>query len=154
VPTVCTTYFNIQQLWILPRMYLLVSYHLQNSNFTCYFVWEWNVVCRFGKNTDWGSLRTGCWGEYLDPRRMKWQDAGENCIMGRSIVSTFHQILLGRSNQGRGRGMWRTEFWLKAWREKTTRQTRRTWEDNIKMDLKEIWIQGVEWIHLAYCRGS
>jgi hypothetical protein len=26
---------------------------------------------------------------------------------------------------------------------------RRRWEDNIKMDLREIWIDGANWIHLA-----
>jgi len=26
------------------------------------------------------------------------------------------------------------------------------WEDNIRMDLKEIWWEGVEWVHLAQVR--
>jgi hypothetical protein len=30
---------------------------------------------------------------------------------------------------------------------------RRTWEDNIRMDLKEIWWEGVDWIHLAQDRN-
>jgi hypothetical protein len=29
---------------------------------------------------------------------------------------------------------------------------RRRWEDNIKMDLREIWIDGANWIHLAQDR--
>jgi hypothetical protein len=41
-----------------------------------------------------GCLGTGCLGEYLDQRGIKWQEVGENCIMRSSIVCTFHQILL------------------------------------------------------------
>jgi hypothetical protein len=48
-----------------------------------------------GKNTDWRCFRTGCFGEYLDLRGMKWQEGGENCIMRSSIICTLHQILLG-----------------------------------------------------------
>jgi hypothetical protein len=28
-------------------------------------------------------------------------------------------------------------------------RTRRRWEDNIKMDLREMWWDGVDWIHLV-----
>jgi hypothetical protein len=31
-------------------------------------------------------------------------------------------------------------------------RSRRRWEDNIKMDLKEIWFEVVNWIHLAQNR--
>jgi hypothetical protein len=31
---------------------------------------------------------------------------------------------------------------------------RRRWEDNILMDLREIWFGDVDWIHLAQDRGS
>jgi hypothetical protein len=71
--------------------------------------------------------------EYVDPRGMTWQEAGENCIMRRSIVRTLHHILLAWSNQGGwdGRGMYRAWGWweirinfsLKAWREEITRKT-------------------------------
>jgi len=40
-------------------------------------------------------MTTGCWGEYLDPRGRKWQEAGEDCI-----PCTLHQILLGSPNKG------------------------------------------------------
>jgi hypothetical protein len=33
-------------------------------------------------------------------------------------------------------------------------QTWHRWEDNIKMDLKEIALEGVEWIHLAQDRDQ
>jgi hypothetical protein len=55
-------------------------------------------LCGFGK-TDWGCLRTGCWGEYLDLRGMKWQEDGENCIysvtMGWDCVSVELRPLTG-----------------------------------------------------------
>jgi hypothetical protein len=31
---------------------------------------------------------------------------------------------------------------------------RSRWEDNIKMDRREIWLEGVNWIHLAQDRGQ
>jgi hypothetical protein len=40
--------------------------------------------------TLWGCLRTGCWGEYLDGREMKWQEIGENCIMRSFITCNPH----------------------------------------------------------------
>jgi hypothetical protein len=30
----------------------------------------------------------------------------------------------------------------------------RRWEDNIRMDLREIWWEGVNWMHLAQDRGQ
>jgi len=33
--------------------------------------------------------------EYLDLRRRKWQEAGEDCMMRNFITCTLHQILLG-----------------------------------------------------------
>jgi hypothetical protein len=32
-------------------------------------------------------------------------------------------------------------------------RTRREWEDNNKMDLQEIGLEGADWIHLAQDRG-
>jgi hypothetical protein len=34
------------------------------------------VLC-VENNTDWGCLRTGCWGEYLDLRGIKWPEVGK-----------------------------------------------------------------------------
>jgi hypothetical protein len=39
-------------------------------------------------------LRTGCWEEYLDQRGIKWQEAGENCIMRSFITCTLLTYLL------------------------------------------------------------
>jgi len=41
------------------------------------------IGVRFGlsherKNTDQEYMRTGCWGKYLDLRRVKWWEAGED----------------------------------------------------------------------------
>jgi hypothetical protein len=38
----------------------------------------------------------------------------------------------------------------KTWREETTSETRRRWEENIKLDLKEIERAGVDWIQMAH----
>jgi hypothetical protein len=34
------------------------------------------------------------------------------------------------------------------------RRPRRRWENNIRMDLREIGWEGVDWIHLVYDRGQ
>jgi len=63
-----------------------------------------------GKNVDWGYLRTGCWREHLDLRRMKLQDAGGNCMMRGFIIFNLHQILLWWLYQVRWRmhaGRWK-----------------------------------------------
>jgi hypothetical protein len=58
-------------------------------------------------HTDWGFLRTECWGGYLDLEGRK-TDHGENCIMMNFITRILHRILLGWLNQGGwgGRDMW------------------------------------------------
>jgi hypothetical protein len=40
-------------------------------------------------------------------------------------------------------------FGLKTCRKKPLRRPRRRWKDNIKIALKEIWWEGVDWIHMA-----
>jgi hypothetical protein len=37
----------------------------------------------------------------------------------------------------------------KPGRERPFRRTRRRWEDNIIMDVREIWWEGVDWMHVA-----
>jgi hypothetical protein len=48
----------------------------------------WSLTLR---NLDWGCLRTGCWGEYLDWKEMKWREIGGNCIMRSFITCTPRQ---------------------------------------------------------------
>jgi hypothetical protein len=49
----------------------------------------WSLTLR--RNTDWGCLKTGCWGEYLDWRGIKWQEIGGNCLTRGFITCTLWQ---------------------------------------------------------------
>jgi hypothetical protein len=53
--------------------------------------------------------------------------------MGEGI--SFYRVLVGRSKGERSLG-----------------RPRRSWEDNIKLDLKEIWIDGANWNRLGQDR--
>jgi hypothetical protein len=66
-------------------------------------------------------------------RKMKW--AGHEARM-REMRSAF-KILVGKSEENR-----------------LLRKTNFRWEDNIKMDIKETWWDGVNWIHLAQERDQ
>jgi hypothetical protein len=41
---------------------------------------------------------------------------------------------------------------IKSGGKRTLRRPRHKWEDNIKMDLREIEWEGVDWIHMAHYR--
>jgi hypothetical protein len=81
------------------------------------------------ENTDWGCLRTGCSGEYMDLRGMQWQKVGENCIMRSFMVRTLHQIVIVWPRQGtvvgglcslHGEGeKWVQRFGCKCWCQQT-----------------------------------
>jgi hypothetical protein len=51
-----------------------------------------------------------------------------------------------------GRGEVFTIFWLGGSKVRKLGRPRRKWEDNIKTDLREIWIDGASWIQLAQNR--
>jgi hypothetical protein len=49
----------------------------------------WSLTLR---NIDWDYLGTGCRGGYLDPRKMKWREIGENYILRSFTTCTLHQV--------------------------------------------------------------
>jgi hypothetical protein len=49
------------------------------------WLWHW------GRNIDWGCLRTGCRREYLDRREIIWHEIWENYIMKSFITCTLLQ---------------------------------------------------------------
>jgi hypothetical protein len=64
-------------------------------------------------------------------RRMRWAGHVARVGEGRGV----YRVLVGRPEGKR-----------------PLRRPRRRWEDNIKMDLREIGIDGANWIHLAQDR--
>jgi hypothetical protein len=52
---------------------------------------------------------------------------------------------------GKGRGVYKVLVGRPE-RKRSLGRPRRGWEDNIKLDFREIWINGVNWIHLAQDR--
>jgi hypothetical protein len=125
------------------------------------FITSKSGVWNQGKNTDLGCLRTGCLGEYLDLRGMKWQQGGENCIIRSSIFCNLHQIYdddndqikedeMGGEYSTHGKdGKCVQNLILEVWRKEPLGRPTRRWEDNIKMDLWEIGFGGTDWIHMA-----
>jgi len=112
------------------------------------------------KNIDSGCLRTGCWGECLDLRGGKWRLAGKDWIMRSFTTCKLQQILLGWSSQGGWDGIgWvghlaRTEEMRNAYnilvgKSEGERPLGMSYEDNIRMDLREICWEVVDWMHLA-----
>jgi hypothetical protein len=67
----------------------------------------------------------------IKSRRMRWAEHVARMGEGRSV----HRVLVGRPEGKRRLG-----------------RPRRRWEDNIKMDLREIGIDGANWIQLAQDR--
>jgi hypothetical protein len=67
----------------------------------------------------------------IKPRRMRWTGHVARMGEGRGV----YRVLVGRPESKRPLG-----------------RPRRRWENNIKTDLREMWIDGVNWIRLAYDR--
>jgi hypothetical protein len=65
----------------------------------------------------------------INLRRISW--AGHAESMGK--MRNAYEILVGKSERKRPLG-----------------RPRRRWEDNIKEDLREIVLDSVDWVHLAY----
>jgi hypothetical protein len=45
-------------------------------------------------------------------------------------------------------------LWLDRERNRQLGKARRRWEDNVRIDLREIWREGVDWMHLAQDRDQ
>jgi hypothetical protein len=85
------------------------------------------------------------------------------CVIMNFTARILHRILLGWLNQGgwggldnatrigEGRGVYRV-FVERSEGKRPLGIHRRRWEDNIKMDLREIGIDGANWIQLAQDR--
>lgn len=83
-------------------------------------------------------------------------EAGENYMLSSFVICTDHQILLGWSYQGRwyewacgvcgGEDKFMQDFVDKICSKKDTWKSR---HDNIKMCLKEMGWEDVDWVHLA-----
>jgi hypothetical protein len=67
----------------------------------------------------------------IKSRRMRWAEHVARMGEGRGV----YRVLVGRPEDKRPLG-----------------RPRRRWEDNIKLDLREIWIDGANWIRLAQDR--
>jgi hypothetical protein len=110
------------------------------------------------KSTDWGFLRTVCWEGYFDLKGRK-TDRGENCVMISFTACILHLMLLrwlnkggwGRRDMGEGKGVYRVLVGRPEGR-RPLGWPRHRWEDNIKMDFRETWIDGANWIRLTQDR--
>jgi hypothetical protein len=67
----------------------------------------------------------------IKSRRMMWAGHVARMEEGRGV----YRVLVGKPEDKRPRG-----------------RPRRRWEGNIKLDLREIWIEGANWIRLAQDR--
>jgi hypothetical protein len=66
--------------WILK----LMVHNNNNNNNNYYYYYYYYELHRYKR-------RTGCWGEYLDRREMKWREIAGNCITRSFITSTPRQ---------------------------------------------------------------
>jgi len=132
----------------------------ENSSITCCFVRVWNFTSHAkGRTRIEGILRTGCWGEYLDLRGRTWREAGGDCIMWSFITCTLHKILQGAqmeedemvvhaARMGKMRHVYKTLVWIHE--EKRSLGTLSCgWKDHIKMDLRKIGWEDVDWMHVT-----
>ena len=111
--------------------------------------WHW------GRNVGWGCLRIGIWGEYLSLSG-KWRKLhNEEFNDLYSSPNILHVIKSGRmrraghvARMGEGRGVWRVLLG-KSEGKRSLERPRHRWEDNIKMDLREVGCGCMDWIELA-----
>jgi hypothetical protein len=104
------------------------------------------------------TARMGCWREYLDLRGKKWQDAGEGSIM-RSFITRYTKYCQGDQikevvmdvacSRHTINEIYIQNFSRKVWRTRPLWIRRRRWEDNVRITVREIWWEGVAWMHLV-----
>jgi hypothetical protein len=96
-------------------------------------------------------FQTGFWGEYLDVRGRRWREAGEDCIMRSFIVLKLHRTEVGWKQGGWGGGACRRHgrdvkcIQNFSWKSEATRpygRSKRRWEDNNRMNLREVRWEG------------
>jgi hypothetical protein len=135
-----------------------VNEFVRTFHIYCPIWWDW------GRNKDWGCSRIGCWGGYLglrdeatgDWRRLHNEELNDlysspnviRVIKSRRLRWAGHvarmveergayRILVGRPEGRRPLG-----------------RPRRRWEDNIKMDIREVGWGDMNWIDLAQDRDG
>jgi hypothetical protein len=101
----------------------------------------------------WLRLRTGRWGEYLDLRAMEWQVTGNWRKLHNeelhTLYSSRHIIRMINSRRMRWAGnvarrdMGNAYFVWQDWRGDNAEDLGMKWEDNIKIDLRELGWEGV-----------
>jgi len=110
-------------------------------------------LSHWGGTVDWRCVSWRCWGEYLDLRGRKQQEAGKNFI-----ICTLHQVFWRSRQEGWDeRGIhhaWETremskKFWLGNLKGSILGRPGRRWENNNRRDLTEIGWEGVDWIYLT-----
>jgi len=99
-----------------------------------------------GNNTDWGCLRTRRWRRYLGPKKNV-----------RNYIRSYLLCRL-RGMGWFGCGAYRREtrdsykVWLENLKKTSFWRYRRRWEDNIEMDVLNIWT-GLKWLKIRFnCR--
>jgi hypothetical protein len=90
----------------------------------------------------------------LDLRGRKWQEAGEDCIMRRSITCALHQRGAGIvARMGEMRNSY-SILVVKREGKRPLGRRRGRWEDNIRIDFREIGWEDVDWMHLVQDRNQ
>ena len=101
----------------------------------------------------------------LRPRRGEVTGSGEDYIRRSFTICTPHRILFGIkprrmelvehvARMGNKRGAYRVLGGKKPERKRPLGKLRRKWEYNIKMDLEDVGLEGMDWINLAQGRNE
>jgi hypothetical protein len=103
-------------------------------------------------------LRIGCSGEYVGLRGRKWQETGEDYNELHILYASPNVVRVIKLRKMRWvehvacMGKMRNEYKIRIRKPEKKRPIRRprcNWEDKIRIDLEEIWWEGIDWIHLA-----